>query len=89
MKLGISHTLIIIYFLSINLSFSEEKITSSPLLNLNEIKPSFEELDEDNDNISPNQNLKEKNNVLNFEEKIDELNQETESLIEEIDKWEM
>jgi len=36
-----------------------------------------------------NQNLKEKNNVLNFEEKIDELNQETESLIEEIDKWEM
>ena len=52
MKLGISHTLIIIYFLSINLSFSEEKITSSPLLNLNEIKPSFEELDEKNETVS-------------------------------------
>ncbi len=36
-----------------------------------------------------NKNLKDIKNVLNFVEKIDELNQETESLIEEIDKWEM
>ena len=48
----------------------------------------FSELKSKIDKLN-NQNLKEKNNVLNFEEKIDELNQETESLIEEIDKWEM
>ena len=51
MKLGISYTLIIIYFLSINLSFSEDKITSSPLLNLNEIKPSFEESNDNNESV--------------------------------------
>ena len=52
MKLGISLTLIIIYFLTINLSFSNDKITSTPLLNLNEIKPSFEELDDKNETVS-------------------------------------
>ena len=64
MKLGISHTLIIIYFLSINLSFSDDKITSSPLLNLNEIKPSFEELDDKNETVSTKKNLKEKKKNL-------------------------
>ena len=51
MKLGISLTTIIIYFLSINLSFSDDKITSSRLLNLNEIKPSFEELNDNNETV--------------------------------------
>ena len=60
MKLGISLTLIIIYFLSINLSFSDDKITSSTLLNLNEIKPSFEELNDNNETVSTKKNLKEK-----------------------------
>ena len=60
MKLGISFTLIIIYFLSINLSFSNDKITSSTLLNLNEIKPSFEELNDNNEAVFTKKNLKEK-----------------------------
>ena len=63
MKLGISLTLIIIYFLSINLSFSDDKITSSTLLNLNEIKPSFEELNDNNETVSTKKNLKEKKKI--------------------------
>ena len=49
-------------FLSLTIDFSiaEEKITSSPLINVDEITPSFEELEEENENISLNQNLKEK-----------------------------
>ena len=67
MKLGISFTLIIIYFLSINLSFSDDKITSSTLLNLNEIKPSFEELDDKNETVSTKKNLKiKKKNKTNL-----------------------
>ena len=67
MKLGISLTLIIIYFLTINLSFSNDKITSTPLLNLNEIKPSFEELDDKNETVSTkknNTNLKSPHAIL-------------------------
>ena len=49
-------------FLSLTIDFSiaEEKITSSPLINVDEITPSFEELEEENENISLHQNLKEK-----------------------------
>ena len=61
-----------IYFFSIlllfsNFSFAEDKISSSPLINLEEIKPSFEEINEDDKNLVNNQNLKEKkklNNIL-------------------------
>ena len=45
MKLG--NKLIFFYFIFfINLSFAEDKITSTPLINLDKIKPSFEELNE-------------------------------------------
>ncbi len=44
-------------------SVAEQKITTSPLINIDNIKPSFEELDEKNDNINPNKILKEKKNV--------------------------
>jgi len=45
MKLGSSVYLIFIIFIfSFNFSYSEDKITTSPLLNVEEIKPSFEEL---------------------------------------------
>jgi len=33
--------------------------------------------------------LSEKRKEVEFKEKIDELNQETDSLLEEIDKWQM
>ena len=39
---------------------AEEKIVTTPLLNIDEIKPSFENLDEINDNIISNKKLKEK-----------------------------
>ena len=40
----------LIFFQS--LSFSEDKITSSPLINLDQIKPSFEELEVNEEIIS-------------------------------------
>ena len=39
---------------------SEDKITTSPLINLDEIKPSFEELNDENEKNLSYQNLKEK-----------------------------
>ena len=67
MKLGNRILLILTFlFLTLNSSFSEEKITSTPLINVEKIKPSFEELDEENENISYNQNLKEKKNATNL-----------------------
>ena len=60
MKLGGRNFLIIILFiLSFEFSFAENQITSSPLINVEEIQPSFELLEEDNENI-PSQTLKEK-----------------------------
>ena len=48
MKLGNKIYLILIFsFLISSYSFAEEKITTTPLINVEEIKPSFEELDEE------------------------------------------
>ena len=55
-----------IFFLSIifiKVSFAEQKITLSPLINIDDIKPSFEELDEKNETINTRQNLKKKKNI--------------------------
>ena len=63
MKLGNSIFLSIIFILfsyTFNTSFSDEKITSAPLINVDEIKPSFEELDVENENVLSKQKLKEK-----------------------------
>ena len=62
MKLGnkIKYLLILIFFWTSSYSFSEEKITSSQLLNLGDIKPSFEEVDTKNDNLSNEKTLKQK-----------------------------
>ena len=40
-----------------------KKIITSPLINVDEIKPSFEEPVEENENISTSQILKEKNSL--------------------------
>lgn len=64
------------FFLILNLFFfnyinAEEKITTSPLINLNNIKPSFEELDEGVDNKYLKKNFKEKNQKkLNASKKV-------------------
>ncbi len=53
--------LILFFFLIFsNLLRAEEKITSSPLINIDEIKPSFESVEEKNEIIVSNQDLKEK-----------------------------
>ena len=61
MKLGNKiYPILILLMTYIDFSIAEEKIVTSPLINLKEIKPSFETLDEENDNYSSNKNLREK-----------------------------
>ena len=62
MRLGNKLILILIFsLLSYNILIAEEKITTTPLINVEKIIPSFEEIESENENISTNQNLKEKN----------------------------
>ena len=64
MKLGKFKTFIFIFFLSSTLSvFAEDKIESVPLINLEELSPTFEEdkdelekIEENNNNLNNNQN---------------------------------
>ena len=67
MKLGNRiYKIIILFFFFFNYSYADEKITTTPLINIDQIKPSFEELIDENDNISLNHNLKEKKNFKNL-----------------------
>ena len=67
MKLGNKFIpILIFFFFSYNLSFAEDKITTTPLINLDEIKPSFEELNEENENPTINQSIKEKKKLKNI-----------------------
>ena len=67
MKRGNSIYLILIFFLFYqNFSFTEDKITTAPLLNIEKLKPSFEELEDENENTSYNKNLKEKKEYFNL-----------------------
>ena len=68
MKLG--NKIFLVFFLSITLfelSLAEQKITISPLINVDDIKPSYEEQDEKNDKIKLNQSLKERKNIKKLE----------------------
>ena len=67
MKLGnrIYQTIILCFFF-FNYSNADEKITTTPLINIDQIKPSFEELIDENENLSLNHNLKEKKNLKNL-----------------------
>ena len=62
MKLG-NKFIFILFLFYFNLLIAEEKIITSPLINIEEITPSFDELDEENENILSNQNLKEKKTI--------------------------
>ena len=53
-------SIILLAIIFFEVSFAEEKITFSPLINIDDIKPSFEELDEKNDTTNSRQSLKEK-----------------------------
>ena len=66
MKLGNRIFFILLFYFTLsNNSLVEEKITSTPLINVEKIKTSFEELVEDGDNNISN-NLKEKKNAPNL-----------------------
>tara|TARA_B100001063_G_scaffold96829_1_gene90450 strand:- start:4695 stop:5213 length:519 start_codon:yes stop_codon:yes gene_type:complete len=67
MKLG--NRLIFILFLNtffINFIYAEERITSTPLINVEKIKPSFENLDEESETYSQGKDLKEKKTTANL-----------------------
>ena len=67
MKLGKQINLFLILLLLLpNFSFAEDKIISTPLINLDKIKPSFEELNTENDDLVIDQNLKEKKKSHNL-----------------------
>ena len=62
MKLGNKIFAFIIYYFSIlNFCLAEDKITTSPLINIDKIKPSFEVVDDETEKSVLNQNLKQKN----------------------------
>jgi len=61
------YTITFFFFISFNsFSFAEQKITTTPLINLEKIKPSFEESEAANESINSTQNLKEKKNYSNL-----------------------
>ena len=65
MKLGNSFKYLIIFlvsFLICSSLISENKITSSPLINLEELKPSFEETENDSENFSNEKKISKKKN---------------------------
>ena len=64
MKLG--NKIFSVFFLgliSMQVSFAEQKITISPLINLDEIKPSYEEFEEEYEKLGVNQILKKNKNI--------------------------
>jgi len=66
-KLGNKIYLILFTFIiCLNFSLAEDKITTSPLINIEQIKPSFELVDDESENILLNQDLKEKKNIKNL-----------------------
>ena len=60
----------LILSLSFFSAFAENKITSSPLINLENLKPSFEETEIDNENILSNKQIKNKNKSNNSQIKF-------------------
>ena len=62
MKLGNKYNLflVLIFLFGYEVSFTDDKITSSPLINLEKIKPSFDELNDDVELSPTGQNIKKK-----------------------------
>ena len=67
MKLGNKIFLILIFtFIPVDFLIAEEKIVTTPLMNIEKIKPSFEDLDEDNQTNISQQNIKERKKNINL-----------------------
>jgi hypothetical protein len=60
MRPGNKIILLFLFILMNNFSIADDKISSTPLINLDKIKPSFESPDDVKDNVSSNQNIREK-----------------------------
>ena len=65
MKLGnnrfaLSFFLLLFYNLT---SLAEDKVSTSPLINLNELKPSFEEVEDLNNDVISNEGIKDKKSL--------------------------
>ena len=64
MKLGNKiYFILVFFFISSNFLIADDKITTSPLINMKEIKPSFEELNMDTEETFSKQKLKEKKRI--------------------------
>ena len=66
MKLGSCRfTLSFFFLLFYNLSsWAEDRVSTSPLINLNELKPSFEEVEDSSNDITSNEIIKDKKKIL-------------------------
>ena len=66
MKPGSNKSILTIFFMIFWYlpSSAEDKILSSPLINLNELKPSFEEIDNSTDDLTNNESIKNKKKNL-------------------------
>ncbi len=66
MKLGnCRFTLSFFFLLFYNLSsWAEDRVSTSPLINLNELKPSFEEVEDSSHDITNNEIIKDKKKIL-------------------------
>ena len=63
MKLGSRIFLILILIIFSSFLNAEQKIITAPLINIDEIKPSFENLDDKNENVTYDKKLKDKKNL--------------------------
>ena len=81
-----------LFFLKLNFSLANDKITTSTLLNVEKIKPSFEDLIEEKDSISSSVTLKEKKNTKNLESSqailigLDKITAKTSELVVDLNK---
>ena len=61
-----SYLILFLFFLNLNFLVAEDKITTSPLINIEKIKPSFEDLVDEKDNTPPSKIIKEKKIIKNL-----------------------
>ena len=59
------YIILILFFLIFDLSVAEDKISSTPLINLEKIKPSFENLSEEKENLINQSTIKKKKKIKN------------------------
>jgi len=69
MKLGRISIILFLFFLNSSVGLAQDEIISTPLINLDEIKPSFEELDDSNNENSVSEKIKNKREIVDANNK--------------------